>query len=100
MEPLIGFTLPQPEQAPVHDLQGVGFQVDQHEEQAIFRGRQGTDLIDGKAARRAKFAIQPPGGHPGVERRLEGRDQAVKLFTGQTAQIQQFRGAGVDVTEA
>ena len=100
MQPLIGFTLAQPKQAPVHDLQGVGFQVDQHEEQAIFRGRQRTGPVDAKAARRAGFAIEPPRGHPALKRRLEGRHQAGKLLPGHTGQIQQFRGAGVDVTEA
>ena len=32
VQSLIGFTLPQPKQAPVDYLQGVGFQVHQHEE--------------------------------------------------------------------
>jgi len=100
VQPLIGFTLAQPKQAPVHDLQGVGFQIHQHEEQAIFRGRQRTGLIDGKSACRTGFPIEPPTGHPRVERRLEGRDQAVKLVARQTGQIQQFHGARLHVTEA
>ena len=44
MDPLIGFTLAHPEQAPLHHLEAVRLQVGQDEEQPIFRRRQGAVL--------------------------------------------------------
>jgi hypothetical protein len=39
MDPLVGLALAHAEQASVHHLEGIGFEVDQDEEQAIFRRR-------------------------------------------------------------
>ena len=41
MNSLIGFPLHHTEQAPVDHLEGIGLQVGEHEEQPIFRRRQG-----------------------------------------------------------
>jgi hypothetical protein len=39
MDPLVGLALAHAEQASVHHLEGIGLEVDQNEEQAIFRRR-------------------------------------------------------------
>jgi hypothetical protein len=74
VDPLIGFALAHAEQAPVHHLKHIGLQVDQNEEQAIFRGRERTVLIDGKPADDPRLPIEAPRGEMRVERRLKGRD--------------------------
>jgi hypothetical protein len=50
VHPLIRFALAHAKQAPLHHLEGRGFQGDQNEEQPICGGRQGAVLIDGKLA--------------------------------------------------
>jgi hypothetical protein len=95
MNPLIGLALAHPEYAPVHHLEGRGFKVDQNEQEAIFRCRQGTVFVDGKPACRPRFSIQAPRRHPGVERRLEGWDQLLKLVEGQAREIQELHWAGL-----
>jgi hypothetical protein len=45
VHPLVGFALAHAEQASLHDLERIGLQVDQNEEQPIFRRRQGAVLI-------------------------------------------------------
>jgi hypothetical protein len=79
VNPLIGFALDHPEQAPLDHLEGIGLEVGEEEEQPIFRRRQGAGLVDGKPAGGPGFPIHPPRRHPGLERRLEGRDQRLKL---------------------
>jgi hypothetical protein len=44
VNPLIRFALAHAKQAPLYHLEGIGFQVDQHEEQPIFGCRQGAVL--------------------------------------------------------
>src|SRR5262249_49328216 len=97
MDPLIGLALAHPEQAPVHDLETIRLQVGQDEEQPFFRCRQGTVLIHAKLAGGPEFAIKAPGRHMGLERRLEGRHQLLKLVEGQAGQIQELRGAGLHI---
>src|SRR6266568_8931391 len=40
------------------------------------------------------FPIEAPHSHPGLERRLKGRDQLLKLGEGQAGEIQELRRAG------
>jgi hypothetical protein len=83
----------------VHHLEGIGLQVDQNEQEAIFRCREGAIVINSKPARRPRFPIEPPGRHPGVERGLEGRDQLLKLVERQAREIQELHWAGLELGE-
>jgi hypothetical protein len=91
----MGCALHHPEQAPLHDLARRRFQVNQDKQEPIFRCRQGTVLVDGKPARGPRLPIHPPRRHPGVERRLEGRDQLLKLVERQAREIQELYRAGL-----
>jgi hypothetical protein len=99
VNPLIGFALAHAKQASLHHLEGIGFQVDQHEEQPIFGCRQGAVLIDGKLAGGPGFPIKAPHGYVRLERGLEGRDQRLKFLKGQTREIQELGGAGLHIGE-
>jgi len=99
MNPLIGFALPHAEQAPLHHLKGVGLQVGQDEQEPIFRGRQGTILIDDKLAGGPGFPIEAPRRHMRLERGFEGWNQLLKLLKGHARQIQELRGAGLHIDE-
>jgi hypothetical protein len=99
VNPLIRFALAHAKQAPLHHLEGIGFQVDQNEEQPIFGGRQGAVLIDGKLAGGPGLPIEAPHGHVRVERGLEGWDQRLKFLKGQTREIQELCGAGLHIGE-
>ena len=97
MNPLIGFALAHAKQALLHHLEGIGFQVDQDEEQPIFGCRQGAIFVHGKLASCPGFPIEAPRGHMGLERHLEGRDQLLKLVERQTRQIQELCRAGLHI---
>ena len=99
MNPLIGLALAHAEQAPLDDLERIGLERGEEEEQPIFRGRQRAVLIDGKLACRPGFPIEAPRGHMRVERGLKGRDEALKLIEGHARQIQALHGAGLHVGE-
>ena len=99
VNPLIGFALAHAEQASLHHLERIRFEVDQNEKQAIFRGREGAVFVHGKLAGRPGFPIEAPRRHMGLERRLEGRDQVLKLVERQTRQIQELGGAGLRIGE-
>src|SRR5215475_3959555 len=60
------------------DRYTTGFEVDQDEQEPVFRCQEGAVFVDGKPAHGPRFPIHPPGRHPGVERGLEGRDELVK----------------------
>jgi len=90
VNPLIGFALAHAAQAPVHHLERIGLEVDQNEEQSIFRRWQGTVLVDREPAGDARLPIEAPRGEMRLERRLEGRDSLVKLIEHQAGQIQEF----------
>jgi hypothetical protein len=64
----------------LHHLEGIGSEVDQDEEQAIFQRRQGAVLIDGKLADGPGFSIEASHGHVRLERGLEGWDQRLKFL--------------------
>src|SRR5713101_2623803 len=99
MNPLISFALAHAEQAPLHHLECIGFQVGEQEEQPIFRRRQGAVLIDGKLASGPGFPVEAPRRHMRVKRRLERRDQDLKLLESQAGEIQELRGAGLQIGE-
>jgi hypothetical protein len=99
MNPLIRFALNHPEQASLHDLERIRFQGDQDEQEPIFWRRQGAVFVDGKPARGPRFPIHPPRRHTGVERRLEGRDQLLKLVEGHAGEIQELHWAGLQLGE-
>jgi hypothetical protein len=73
MNPLMGLTLAHPKQSPVHDLEGVRFQVDQDKQQPICWRRQRTVLIGRVPAGGARLAIEAPGGHMSLEGGLKRR---------------------------
>jgi hypothetical protein len=99
VNPLIGFALDHAEQASLHHLERVSLEGGEEEEQPIFRHWQGAVCVHGKLASRAGFPIHPPRGHMGLERRLEGRDQLVKLVECQAGEIQELGGARLQVSE-
>jgi hypothetical protein len=79
----------------VHHLEGVGFEVDQDEQEPVFRCQEGAVFVDGKSARGPRFPIHPPGRHTGVERGLKGRDQLLKLVERQAGEIQELHRTGL-----
>jgi hypothetical protein len=99
MNALVGFALTYAEQASLDYLQGIGFEVDEDEEQPIVRCRQGAVLLDGKLAGGPGFPIKAPRGHMRLERRLEGGDQGLKLLEGQARGIQELRRTRLHIVE-
>jgi|GEM_PF-5886992 len=99
MNPLIGFALAHAEQASLDHLERISFQVDEDEEQPIFRCREGAVLVHGEPARSPGLPIEAPRRHMRLECRLERRDQLLKLVEGQTGEIQELRGAGLQIGE-
>jgi hypothetical protein len=99
MNPLIRFALPHAEQASLDDLERIRFQVGQNKQQPVFGCPQGAVLIDGKSACDARFPIEAPHRHPGLERCLKGRDQLLKLVESQAGEIQELCGARLQIGE-
>jgi hypothetical protein len=97
VDPLIGFALAHAKQPPLHHLERVSLEVGEQEEQPIFRRRQGAVLVYRKPAGGPGFPIEAPRGHMRLERRLEGRNQLLKLVEGQAGQIQELRGTGLHI---
>src|SRR5439155_32709 len=63
VNPLVGFPLHHPEQASLHHLEGVSLQGGEHEEQPIFRRRQGAVFVHGKPTSGPRLPIHPPRRH-------------------------------------
>src|SRR6266851_5768308 len=99
VNPSIGFALHHPEQAPLHALERIRFQVDQNKQEPVFRRWQGAVLVHGKPTRGSRLPIHPPRRHPGLECRFEGRDQLLKLVEGQAREIQELSRAGLQLGE-
>jgi len=99
MNPLIRFALDHPEQVPLYHLKRISLEVGEDEEQPIFRRRQGAVFVHAKPASGPRLPIHPPRRHTRVERRLEGRDQLLKLVEGQAGEIQELHWAGLQVSE-
>jgi hypothetical protein len=58
----------------VSGSEGIRFQVDEDEEQPIFRCRERTVLVDREPAGDARLPIEAPRSEMRLERRLEGWD--------------------------
>src|SRR4030095_15861924 len=86
-------------QAPVHHLERRGFEGDQNEAQALFRGRERTGLVDREPAGAPRLPIEAPRGERRVARRLEGRDSLVQLIECQAGQIHELHGASLPIGE-
>jgi hypothetical protein len=99
MNPLIGFALAHAEQAPLHYLERIGFEVGEDEEQAIFRRRERTVFVHREPAGGPRFPIEAPRREMRAERRLEGRDQLLKLVERQAGEIQELCRAGLHIGE-
>jgi hypothetical protein len=99
MHPLMGFALPQAEEASLPHLEGGGLQGGEEEEQPVFRCRQETVLIHAKLAGGPGCPIEPPRGHMRLERGLKGWDELLKLVARQAREIQELRGAGLQISE-
>jgi hypothetical protein len=99
MNPLMSLALAHPEQSTVHDLEGIGLQVDQDKEQPVLRHRQWTVLVRRVAPGHTRLPIKAPVGHMGPERRLKGRDSLLKLCQRETGQIQHLCRAGLEIGE-
>jgi hypothetical protein len=97
VNPLIRFTLHHPEQASLHDLERIRFQVDQDEQEPIFRRRQGAVFVHAKLTSGPRLPIHAPRREMCVERGLEGRDQLLKLIEGQTGEIQELQRASLQL---
>src|SRR5262249_27056240 len=70
------------------------------EDQPVFGGRHTAGLLHAPLASGSGFAIEAPRGHPGLERRLKGRDQRLKLGERQAGAMQARRGAGLQSSTA
>ena len=95
----MGFALAHAEQASLDDLEAVRLQVREQEEQPVFRRRQRAVLVHAKPAGGAGLPIEAPRRHVGLERRLKGRNELVKLVEGQAGQIQELCGAILHIGE-
>ena len=82
VNPLIRFALAHAAQAALDHLEAVRLQVGEQEEQPVFRRRQGAVLLHAQPAGGPGFPREAPRGHPCLERRLEGRDEELKLVEG------------------
>src|SRR5439155_2469042 len=99
VKPLVGFALAHPEQAPMHDLEGRGFQVNQNEQQPIFRRRERAVLVYRQPAGGPACPIEAPRRHLRQERGLKGWDEGLKRVEGHAGAIQELRRAGLQVRE-
>jgi hypothetical protein len=88
MKPLMGLALAYPEQPSLYDLEGVGLQLDQDTHQPVRGGRQRTVLLGRIPPGGARFPIEAPTGHLGLEGSRKGRDQRPKLMHCETGQIE------------
>src|SRR6266436_575290 len=93
------FALTHAEPASLDDLERIRFQVGQNKQQPVFGCRQGAVLIDGKPARGSRFPIEAPRRHPCLECGLKGWDQLLKLVEGQAGEIQELRGARLQISK-
>jgi hypothetical protein len=87
MNPLRCLGLTHPEQASMQQLRGILLEVDQNEQEPIFRGGQGTVLIGRIASRWPTPPRSGPFGHVAQERCLESGYQRSKLIHRQARQI-------------
>jgi hypothetical protein len=67
------FALAHPEQPPLYDLEGIGLQVDEDQQQAVLGRGQRTVLVGRVSSGDAGLAIETPKGHMGLKGCLKGR---------------------------
>jgi hypothetical protein len=99
MNPLMRFALAQPEQPPLHHLEGICLQVDEDKQQPILGRGQRTVRIGRVPAGGTRPPIEAPCGHMRFERGLKGWDQAPKLIEGETGQIEYLCRTGLEIGE-
>jgi hypothetical protein len=99
MNPLMGFTLTHAEQPSLHDLEGIGLQVDQDKQQSILGCRQRTVRVCRVPARGAGLPIETPVGHMSLEGGLKWGHQLLQLVHGETGQIKHLYWAGLEIGE-
>src|SRR5262249_43958742 len=99
VDPLIGFTLAHAKEAALDHLKGVRLHIRENKQQPLLRGWQGTILVHTETAGGPGLPLETPRRHMRLERRLEGRDELLKLVEGQTGEIQEFRGTGLQIGE-
>ena len=97
MNPLMRFALAHPEEPALHHLEGVGLQVDEDQEPPILGRRQRTVRVGRVAAGGTRPSIEAPCGHVGLERGFKGWNPLPKLRYGETGQVQDLSGAGLEV---
>ena len=99
MNPLVGFALAHAEQTPLDHLERIGGQVDQQEEESLFRGRSGAVFVHAKPARGPRLPSEAPRGHRRLERCFKRWDELLALVKRHAGQIQALRGAGRHIRE-
>jgi hypothetical protein len=97
MHPVIRLRLAHPEQAPMERLNSMLLEVDQHEQQPIFRCQEGAVLRGRVSSRPPAPSMKGPCGPVWQERRLKGGNQRLKLVHGQARQISHVSGVGWNV---
>ena len=88
MKPLMGFALTHSTQPSLHNLEGIGLQVDEDKQQPILGGRQRAVRVRGVPAGSTPLPIEAPAGHMRLKRGLQGRDSRLKLVHRETGQIE------------
>jgi hypothetical protein len=97
MNPLGRFGLAHAKQAPMQEVKGMLLEVDENEQETIFRCWQGTVRISGRTSRLSAPSVEGPCRHVGQERCLKGRHQGRKLVHGQARQIEDLGGMGWNI---
>ena len=95
----MSLALAHPNQPPLHDLEGVGLQVDQDKQQPLRRRRPGTVRRGRGSTGGARASIAAPVGHMGLKRGFKRRHQLPKLIDGETGSIAPLCGAGLEIGE-
>lgn len=97
MHPLRRLGLAHTEQTPMEHLNGILLEIDQNEQESIFRCGQWAVLLGRILPRLPLPPMQGPCGHVAQECRLKGRHQCCKLVHGQARQISQVGGMGWNI---
>ena len=92
MNPLRRFGLAHAEHAAMEEVRGMLLEVDENEQQAILRCRQGTGRIGRITSCLPAPSMERPLSHVGQERGFKGWDEDRKLVHGQARQIEYLGG--------
>lgn len=93
MHPLRGCALTHATQAFLHHGERGSLDLGQTKQKPVLRGWQGAVLRHAKLAGGSGLAIEAPRGPMGLERRLAGWDERLKLVEGQAGPIQALQRA-------